>query len=478
MMSGHKRTTITISEAEYRRLCEADRQSRLFQEKLPELLEKNRQEVRESLLSETDRSRERQQSFFELLKVFDEDLQQAENRQTRLLMEAQEALLDRLQTARSAVEEEINSLQDGLARQIEDLLEVQHETSRRICEQQQRIDLLEQTGGWMLADEERKAQIALRWLQHAEALCRFIRNNYDVERFIPGELDATAERLHQAYLNLEDGFSDAVLLEGQQLYRHLSHLRLSLELKQTEWLTLRAALLNGYRLLLELAEEQQVVPAIDMDGNPLPESVEVDVWTSGALSRFIQQISQTLRAVEVDHPDLDMETLRRLAQEDLPAREKELFEIVFQARLELLNSQLRVNIADLTVQALQEQGFVPVQTRFQANDMRWGYQVRLVNLEGAEVLVKIDPDPREFGRNELHLVSRDRPLRTEHELWQRAKIIRQSLQAYGLAIGEMAVEYEKEDVRRVSYPALQPATRSLSNKSIQSSRRHDEHRTA
>jgi len=473
-MSGHKRTTITISEAEYRRLCEADRQSHLFQEQLPLLLEKARQEVRQSLLAEAQQSRQRQHSFQELLVTFDEEFRQTESDNSRLWLETQEAILRRLRTVEETAQENLTSLQEALHRQMEALAEVQQEAAERLSEQQQRLSELEQTSGWMLADEARKAQIALRWLQHAEALYHFIQNHYEVERFAPGQLDAAAARLRQAYLNLEDGFCEAVLAEGQQMYRQLSELRLSLEQMQNEWLTLRASLLSGYRFLLDLAEKQQFVQAVDLEGNLQPERVEVDAWTSGALTRFVQRIEQILNTIEADPPDLGLQTLRRLMKEDLPARENELSEIVFQARLEVLNSQLRVNIADLTVRALQEQGFVPVQTRFQANDMRRAYQVRLVNLEGAEVIVKIDPDPQDYGRNDLHLFSRDQPLRTEHELWQRAQVIQNALQQYGLALGGMVEVPLHEPAAAISTKNPQPAVIRQAGRTIHRARQHHE----
>jgi len=293
-MSGHKRTTITISEAEYRRLCEADAQSRLLREQLPAMLEKARQEVSNTLQVGLQESQQRRQSFYELVKTFDSDCQQTEQETERMVAEVWEAMQNRVQSLGSVQQEELVSLQDAFFREIEDLLELQGETTERILNHQRRIENLEQTGEWLIANEERKSQIALRWLQHAEAVFHFLNNHYDVERFMPGELDALANRLRQAYINLEDGFFDASLLEGQQIYRRLSDMRLSLELLQNQWLAFRTYLLNGYQNLLALAEHQQFVQAIDMEGNLLPERVEVDAWTNGALTRFIHRVRQTI----------------------------------------------------------------------------------------------------------------------------------------------------------------------------------------
>ncbi len=453
-MSGHKRTTITISETEYRRLCEADAHSRLLQDQLPAMLEKARQEVRNTLWVETQESQQRQRGFHELVKTFDEDFQQSEAAQNQLFLETQETFQKQLQSLEMVTQENMNSLQGAFMNQIEDLLQLQQASAQRLQEQQQcladqqqRIAQLEQSSDWLLMNEEHKAQTALRWLQYAEVVFHFIQNHYDSERFLPGEMQRIATRLRQAYLNLEDGFADAALLEAQQIYQQCSAIRLSLELLQNEWLTLRTALLNGYQTLLTLAEEQQFVQAMDLEGNLLEQRVEVDAWTRGALTRFARQVEQSLIEIQKDQPPLGLETLQKLVKEDLLARENQLAEIVLRARLELLNAQLRVNIADLTVQALQQQGFTAVQTRFQSNDMRRGYQVLLKNLEGAEVVVKIDPDPQEYGKNELHLYSSDQPSRTEHELWQRAQVIQDALHQYGLMPAAMTEVKEQRSTR-------------------------------
>ncbi len=355
-MSGHKRTTITISETEYRRLCEADAQSRLLREQLPAMLEKARQEVSNTLQMGMQESQQRRHSFHELVETFDRDFQQTEQEADRLAMEAWETMQERMQSLESTLQEEWSSLRDAFLRRIEDWLAFQRETTDWVLAHQQRIENLEQVGEWFVANEERKAQIASRWLQHAEAIFHFLRNHYDVERFMPGELEAFADRLRRAYLNLEDGFSDASLVEGQQIYRRLSDMRLSLEFLQNQWLAFRTYLLNGYQNLLTLAEQQQFVPAIDMEGNLLPEQVEVDAWTNGALTRFIHQVKQTIDQILSDQPLMTLETIQLLAKEEFPKRENELKEIVFRARLELLNAQLRVNIADLTVRAFARAG--------------------------------------------------------------------------------------------------------------------------
>ncbi len=116
-------------------------------------------------------------------------------------------------------------------------------------------------------------------------------------------------------------------------------------------------------------------------------------------------------------------------------------------------------------------------TRFQANDMRRAYQVRLRNLEGAEVVIRVDPVSVDYGRNELHLLSLDRPLRTEHELWQRAKVIESALQQYGLIPTGMIEVGEQELHRKLPSRPLE-STLYRAERATQSTRQHHERRTS
>lgn len=142
---------------------------------------------------------------------------------------------------------------------------------------------------------------------------------------------------------------------------------------------------------------------------------------------------------------------------DLPGYYQALEEIVMDGRVNALNSQLRINIADLVVRALQEQGFALEGSEYKSADQRSTYGARLTNLEGNEVVVQVAPTGQNLGANELHLESLDREERTEHELQQRWYEVSRSLASFGLEVGQ----YIREDqpVYRTAAAQAQTARR-------------------
>jgi hypothetical protein len=111
--------------------------------------------------------------------------------------------------------------------------------------------------------------------------------------------------------------------------------------------------------------------------------------------------------------------------------EKSLADIVSQSRMEVINSQLRINIADLVVRALQSQGFVISEAGYENGDRGSNYNILLRNLEGNEIAVRVTPG-NQNGVNLLELDSFDAELRTSHELNHRAREISTALSRFGL----------------------------------------------
>jgi len=240
--------------------------------------------------------------------------------------------------------------------------------------------------------------------------------------------------------NLNQGMPEAALLNAQQTYSHLSELRGELERKQNEWSVLyQASLLTARRFYAMLAGCQRL-PALDTDGNELPYEIDVDFWCGRKLSRLAEKTRNVLQQLEKNQAILDADALNQLIQTDFPASQEELDKLIVDARLAALNSQVRINIADLVVQALEQQGFVLQESKYSNNDQRKAFSARVQNLEGSEVVIQVMPVPGDAGRNELQLHSLDKDQRTEHELRQRSSEISRTLNDYGLVVGALTAE--------------------------------------
>ncbi len=85
-----------------------------------------------------------------------------------------------------------------------------------------------------------------------------------------------------------------------------------------------------------------------------------------------------------------------------------LGEIVEQAKLTILGSQLRVEIADKVVGALESLGYTLVDSEsdavYEGNDQRNAFVVKVTNIAGDEVVTVISPE-KEFGANSVSINS-------------------------------------------------------------------------
>ncbi len=241
----------------------------------------------------------------------------------------------------------------------------------------------------MNTDQEEKFSLADEWLASAEVLADFIKRSYPYEFFLPGRMDRLEEALSISRGNLEANMPEAALVTSQQIVSKLSETRIDLERKQNEWQLYYYAAWDGVcRLHAEILANQSVC-AIDLDGNCLESTLNVDEWSSGAWTALFDNIQQLLASFESDECTFETAGLRQIIEKELPFYASELENMIRQTRLAALNSQLRINIADLVVQALKEQGFSLEDAGYDNVDMRQGYGARLVNYEGGEVLVQV-----------------------------------------------------------------------------------------
>jgi len=155
--------------------------------------------------------------------------------------------------------------------------------------------------------------------------------------------------------------------------------------------------------------------------------------------------------------------LRRIAEERAPALDERLTEIVTKAHARLLASQVRVNVAELVVNALEESTgytWADGQACYANGDQRRAFYSKLRHLDDSEIVVEVAPD--ETGEScVLRILSYEAGLPDDEERARRAHAVADSLRAHGLQAGLPATDGEQADPRltdfdRLSQPAAQP----------------------
>ncbi len=450
-MSGHKRATVSISQDEYDRLREAELKLRALPQVPPPVVAQASQRSIDFLESYINNLQSRQASLENTLSGMHDYIRDLEASTSQAILDYEAQAVSEAQNYAGCLWDHFDQVLDEHTRYFNETIQANHQ------QQQNELTQFSRRLRKMTTDMEEKQQLAEEWLQAAQAYADFIKANYFCDSFFPGRLEKLERQVNQAAGNLQDGLSEAVIVASQQLYCAFSDFRVELEQAQNEWQLLIQTAWEAVNQLLAQAEQSRVVQAIDFDGNFLPFPVDVDYWCTGRLTVFEEELNYVKSLLESSQDLPNTETLEHWLRYDLPIYEKSLGDILLDARVNALNSQLRINIADLVIRALQEQGFAETDYHYDAEDQRNSYGVKMQNLAGNEVLVQVDPVGQAVGENELHLQSLDREERTEHELQQRWQEISRSLAAYGLRVGQ----YVREDAPAYQAENSAPRARSL-----------------
>ena len=433
-MSGYKRATITIAQEEYDRLRDAEIRLRTLPETSSREFNQIIQQSNSAMQDSLKKMQNRQAALDQVISGMGDYIRDLETATSRKLMEYQAAAVADAQQYAGTLWENVNRVLDQQAETYNQQITMVHQSlQNELAQYARRVRKV-------MDDQDQKRSLAFDWLDAAEQFSLFIDQVYDHEMLVPGRYERLVSQLDQARMNLEMGLSEAAIVTAQQLYSAFSDLRVELERTLSEWNVLLQTVWEAVSQLQAMVQASQQVQAVDLDGNELPFSIPVDYWSQGRLGQLQAELNAVRRDLEDQDQPPSREVLERWLSIDLQIYYQALEDIVLDARVNALNSQLRINIADLVVRALQDQGYALESSDYESADQRKTYDALLSNLDGSEVVVKVAPSGRDLGQNELHLQSIDREEHTEHELQQRWLEVSRSLTHYGLDVGQVVRE--------------------------------------
>lgn len=474
-MSGEKRRYTRVEDTELRRLRESDSRLRSLRNDLPERLNAVQQQcqrqMQQRLAPLEQRSQRQEQAISGLrtgLQSLERETQQRLKRQRqefqRNLQASENRQQQRLQTEVSRLE---GAMKQGLSQQRNEYLSLlgqQRQEYFSLVEEQDRKFtglILEERqarekGQQILqrqidsvvdnlqAEREQKQQLAQDLLADVQMICQQMDQEYQHERFAPGKLAQLQGELELVQQNIEAGVSEAAIANAQQTYLKLADLRLELEQKEQEWqLYYQAVFADLQNLLSEVDANRQV--ELEMgEGEDLDKfSVEVDYWTQGRFSDYEQNLQQLHQQLVEGESSLTTEQLKHLSQQILD-QEPQLAELLEQAKLSILGSQMRAEIAANVVDALEELGYSRVGDTYEGDDNRNTFVVKLKNIAGDEVVTVIRPEA-EFGANSVSINTFSPTLVDEQATGQNAKAIFNLLKEAGIeTVGELQCEQEAD----------------------------------
>ena len=428
-MSGFKRAMVTISEEEYRKLHNADIEKRFkISKPVKEVDHQGQILVLEKNLSDM---LNRQNDYEKLVAALGNEISNFE-------IEAERAILEEKIANFREMTEHLDDLWENSNRIETIVLNFQEQNIR---DGLQRDKFMEQVAYQvesivtdLACQQEKKSEIAIGWLKDCGELAEFISIQYDHNRFFPGELNKIHQLLHQVAANLSMGMPEAALGGAQQVKLRLSELHLQLEQKTLEWQTICQITFQAANDLYDLMKNNSNCPALDMQGRELPIPLQLNFWSNNQYNDLVLRLKNTILCVKSNLATVSSQDLEFILKETLPVYRREFDNIIYQARLAAINSQLRINIADIALEALTTQGFVENEYGYVSDDRRGTYFLRVKNIEGSEVTIWVNPVDNQQNRSDLVVQSSDVDQKSEHELIGRSNEIIQTLLKHELRV--------------------------------------------
>jgi len=427
-MSALKRAFVAIKEAQYRKLHE--REMRDLFSPIADEIAKGR--IKDNLDNNLKDMEHRQNEFTKMISDFNTQINELEhdtcNALTRQHTDINNVLLNQA---------------DNLWDDTITLIKIQNkellqEIINEHRERQEEISLLETQLSELSGQEENKYMMAESIFQDAAHFYTYLRTNYDCERFYPEELSSINEMLAATNSNIQSGIYEAAVTTSQIAFINCSELRIKLENISMEWSTVKnQAIVMAEHLFAEAKNNRFCFP-IDLDGNVIEDASKINTnyWSEGRWSNLIEEIKNVIKDLRNEHPSIDLNIIYFIVEKYLPDKRRELMDITFQARTNVLDSQLRINIADLVLQALMEQGYFIENDKFEMGDNRKGYSVSTKDFDGNEIMVQVQPVDKPFV-NKLQLETKLNGMGDSYLTKQWLKEIYLSIKKYGLDVGQI-----------------------------------------
>lgn len=455
-MSGKK--MITVDEQAWHDALQKAGRLQDLERDLPSVVEAVRRAQQEQAQRDRDEMQARQDRLNRSMAEMSSMARKLEEGTTRRIMQTTSLIMSQARASARTVRDETRQALDEQDRRFEAELEKMREER-----QQELAGLHEEIAG--LRDRgDRALGAAATQVADARVLHDAIAASLPHERYAPGRLDALGRRLTAAEANVAQGLGETALAQAQDLFLSLGELRMDVELRDAEWRAAHLAALSAVTALVEQIRYNSVIAALDDETGTA--ELDVDFWSEGELTALRGEADGLMARLNADQDPLSAADLRAIAGRDAAALEQRLTEVVARARTRQFASQVRVNVAEMVIDALEDATGYTWQgdATYAGEDQRRAFYSKLRHPDQSEIVVEVAPD--ETGDScVLTILSYESGVPDESERVRRLRAITDSLQEQGLPTGAPAADPAPPDpaladfgrLRQVEHAAAQRA---------------------
>ena len=428
-MSGYKHATVTISQEEYRRLQDADIKKRLKEYSRTKTQDSGQNEVVLNLLHQLE---ERERQLQSTLGSIGHDTSGMDNRLLQDLLNQNSVYYENLITSLNSANLDIQDSLTSITADFYQAIQLERDTFN------QNLQSLIVEQNYYQNNEYLKAEAAQQWFRGCLTMVDFIEVQFDHERFAPGRLNRVLRTLNLVENNLSNGFYESALQASQQMYLELSDLNFELENLVLQWQTLFESTYSAIKEIIFQMVSNGKVNAVGLKGEMLPNFVDLNYWTNGRFHQLLEHTRQLSTNLIQDQNIISSEDLDRIYNQILPVIRESFESLVFEARVSALNSQLRMNIAEKALLALENHGFCLDRSGYENDDMRTQFNAHLACPDGSEVTINVLPNEitSEQLANDLVVITTHPYLKTEHEDRMQWEELSNVLRHYNLKVSQ------------------------------------------
>lgn len=415
-MSGHKIATVTISQEEYRRLYEAERNLSF------NLLQ-------EDIFGQVDFFRELAsglQSIHEDAHILSSDSFNHSVRKDDPFSD----LNQEIENALSQLHDEIQTnhqWQAAAQKNMNDFIdELVDYTNKKINEAFIASELLRQGNSEL-------SQGCVEMAQNLDEILVYLLTYQKQYPSHESQIEYLTNMKHEAERRMENGNYETaygLLFQAVQIAQQkLVEIRISESTLNARIATLRQKIKSTKEFLFK----NSVFQAIDRDGNLIEAYLNLDEWSNGMYTALLDQVTLLEEDLEILEYK-DKNTLQNLEME-VDAVFDTFHEIVVLARTTAINTQIKYEIANAILLALIANGYKPEYGQYQQVGTDECYVASALSPDGSQIRIVVEPDPlHEIGSN-VSLISTDIGSKTQYEIKNRADEIRETLITMGYESG-------------------------------------------
>ena len=425
-MSAYKTAYIRLGEAEYKRLREAEERLRLHDLNHSQKESDQQNSIYENMLGI---KKQNDYAFQKLVLDLESEISKIENEASTWVECQAQLMQNHLSQNQESIRNSVSSQIDEIITAANSQFEQQEAAFQAYWADQTEKILRQENKERAYADQART------WIQKNREVLDFIYCSYPVNAQMANQLELQRQYLNQVIQQYNNEFFDIAASSGFQIFNNLSNIRFQIDVDRTIQVTHYQKLIENANRLLETTSQSSTIYAMDADGNELPDLIDVDYWIEGRLREFTVHLTSIFDRIASD-PWMNIDQIVNYDHQ-INDLSEQLTDLVTTARIAVLASQLRFNVAQIIVQSLESQGFFLDQASYEKDDYREAFTAHTCNFAGNEVMVTIDPDPGLEEGGKLHIQSLDADQITEHELLQRNREIFTAIAESGIKVGEI-----------------------------------------